>query len=72
MCTFDRYAFAATIPGVEKRAPIASQIKICVKPTAPTPRILPASNSFAVTEESSTSRMREFFSSMIERITDIP
>ncbi len=46
--------------------------RICVSPTAPTPRIFPASNSFAVTDDSSTSRMRVLFSSITERMTAIP
>src|SRR5215469_5178290 len=48
------------------------QTTICVNPTAPTPRIFPAINSVEVADESSTSMMREFFSSSTDRITEIP
>jgi len=48
------------------------QIATCVRPTAPTPRILPAIISSGRTAASITSKMREVFSSMMERATFMP
>ncbi len=53
-------------------AAVVSQIRICVRPTAPTPRILPASICSDVIVASSTSKTREDFSSMIDRATFMP
>ncbi len=72
MWTLDNIDREAISPGREKAPATASQMMICVRPTAPTPIIFPASSCFAVTEESRTSRMRELFSSMMERMTANP
>ena len=50
-------------------APAAAQMPIWVRPTAPTPMILPAINCIGLTLESRTSTTREVFSSSTERIT---
>ena len=48
------------------------QARTWVRPTAPTPMILPSSRVVGLTLEMTTSTMRLIFSSITERITIMP
>ena len=61
----------ATEPA-ERSRPAVSQMATWERPTEPTPRILPAIISSGRMVASMTSKMREVFSSMMERATFMP
>ena len=63
---------AAIRPEEPRIAPAAIQMPTWVRPTEPTPMILPAISSSGRMVASRTSKMREVFSSMMERATFIP